>query len=462
VTATPLPLVAAGTTGWTQTIAGQDGGAIVRRTVLPGGVRVLSEAMPGLRSATIGFWVGVGSRDETTGHHGSTHFLEHLLFKGTRRRSAMDIASSFDAVGGESNAVTGKEHTCYYARVLDDDLPMAVDVLCDMVTSARLDLADVESERGVILEELAMNDDDPGDVVHERFAEAVLSPHPLGRPIGGTPETIRAVGRHDIADHYAEHYQAPGLVVTVAGGVQHEQVCELVAASLARSGWALPVDGTPYPRRATIADAVRATTAAASAVPGSEPSRLVVVNRPTEQANVVVGTTSLIATDPRRYSMSVLNAVLGGGMSSRLFQEIREARGLAYSVYSFASGYSDSGYFGLYAGCTPAKVDEVVSLLVSELRRLADGGVPDDELRRAHGQLRGGLVLGLEDTGSRMSRLGKAELVHGEFLGLDESLERINVVTAADVQSLAVDLTSRPLTLAVVGPFDPDRKFTVD
>jgi predicted Zn-dependent peptidase len=455
VTATPLPLVAAGTSGSTQTIAGQDGGAIVRRTVLPGGVRVLSEAMPGLRSATIGFWVGVGSRDETTGHHGSTHFLEHLLFKGTGRRSAMDIASSFDAVGGESNAVTGKEHTCYYARVLDDDLPMAVDVLCDMVTSARLDVSDVESERGVILEELAMNDDDPGDVVHERFAEAVLGSHPLGRPIGGTPETIRAVGRDDIADHYAEHYRAPGLVVTVAGGIDHEQVCELVAASLARSGWAMPADGTPYSRRQTV----EVVPAAAS---GPELNRLVVVNRPTEQANVVVGTTSLIATDPRRYSMSVLNAVLGGGMSSRLFQEIREVRGLAYSVYSFASGYSDSGYFGLYAGCTPAKVDEVVSLLVSELRRLAADGVPEEELLRAHGQLRGGLVLGLEDTGSRMSRLGKAELVHGEYLGLDESLERIKVVTAADVQSLAVDLTSRPLTLAVVGPFDPDRKFTVD
>ena len=453
MSAIPLPLVAAGTTGATQIIAGQDGGAIVRRTVLPGGVRVLSEAMPGLRSATIGFWVGVGSRDETTGHHGSTHFLEHLLFKGTTRRSAMDIATAFDTVGGESNAVTGKEHTCYYARVLDDDLPMAVDVLCDMVTSATLDLVDVESERGVILEELAMNDDDPGDVVHERFAEAVLGTHPLGRPIGGTAESIRAVGRDNIAEHYAQHYQAPGLVVTVAGGVDHEQVCGLVAASLARSGWRLDADGTPYPRRQVVE---------VSAGGAAEPGRTVVVNRPTEQANVVIGTTSLVATDPQRYAMSVLNAVLGGGMSSRLFQEIREKRGLAYSVYSFASGYSDSGYFGLYAGCTPAKVDEVISLLVSELRRLAADGVPEEELVRAHGQLRGGLVLGLEDTGSRMSRLGKAELVHGEFLGLDESLERINVVTADDVQSLARDLTSRPLTLAVVGPFDPDRKFTVD
>jgi predicted Zn-dependent peptidase len=371
----------------------------------------------------------------------------------------MDIATAFDEVGGESNAVTGKEHTCYYARVLDDDLPMAVDVLCDMVTSARLDVADVESERGVILEELAMNDDDPGDVVHERFAEAVLGAHPLGRPIGGTPETINAVGRDDIQAHYTEHYQAPGLVVTVAGGVDHEQVCDLVAASLARSGWAMPADGAPYSRRLTE-DTSGFVPAGATGSP-DVPSRLIVVNRPTEQANVVVGTTALVATDPRRYSMSVLNAVLGGGMSSRLFQEIREKRGLAYSVYSFASGYSDSGYFGLYAGCTPAKVDEVLTLLVSELRRLAADGVPEDELVRAHGQLSGGLVLGLEDTGSRMSRLGKAELVHGEYLGLDVALQRIRAVTAADVQSLAVDLSSRDLTLAVVGPFDPERKFKV-
>jgi predicted Zn-dependent peptidase len=431
-------------------VAGEAGGALVRRTVLPGGVRVLTEAMPGLRSATIGAWVGVGSRDEATGHHGSTHFLEHLLFKGTGRRTAMEIASAFDEVGGEANAVTGKEHTCYYARVLDDDLPMAVDVLCDMVSDARLDGEDVESERGVILEELAMNDDDPADVVHERFAEAVLGAHPLGRPIGGTPETIQAVGRKDIAAHYAEHYTPPGLVVTVAGGIDHDHVCGLVAEHLARSAWPLDDGGLPLPRRD---------------VPGAAPevaegsARRIVVRRQTEQAHVVLGTTSLTATDPRRYAMSVLNTVLGGGMSSRLFQEIREKRGLAYSVYSFSSGYSDSGYFGLYAGCTPSKIDEVVTVLVAELERLAGDGVPEDELARAHGQLAGGLVLGLEDTGSRMSRLGKAELVYGEYTGLDDALDRVRAVTAADVQALAADLAGRERTLAVVGPFEPDRVF---
>jgi predicted Zn-dependent peptidase len=450
VGAVPLPLIPAGSPAAVQTVAGEAGGALVRRTVLPGGVRVLTEAMPGLRSATIGCWVGVGSRDEATGHHGSTHFLEHLLFKGTGRRSAMEIASAFDAVGGEANAVTGKEHTCYYARVLDDDLPMAVDVLCDMVSDARLDDSDVESERGVILEELAMNDDDPADVVHERFAEAVLGMHPLGRPIGGTPETIRAVGRGDIAEHYAQHYTAPGLVVTVAGGIDHDAVCGLVSDHLSRSGWILDASGSPLARR-EVAESAR-TMAAGSA-------RRVVVRRSTEQAHIVLGTTSLTATDPRRYAMSVLNTVLGGGMSSRLFQEIRERRGLAYSVYSFSSGYSDSGYFGLYAGCTPAKVDEVIRLLVAELERLASDGVPADELARAHGQLAGGLVLGLEDTGSRMSRLGKAELVYGEYTGLDDALNKVRAVTAEQVQALAAELAGRERTLAVVGPFDPDREF---
>jgi predicted Zn-dependent peptidase len=446
VTGIPLPLNPAGSEQ--QTVSGEVGGAIVRRSVLPGGVRVLTETMPGLRSATFGCWVGVGSRDEADGHHGSTHFLEHLLFKGTTRRSAMDIASAFDAVGGEANAVTGKEHTCYYARVLDEDLGLAVDVLSDMVTSATLSDEDVESERGVILEELAMNDDDPGDVVHERFAELVLGDHPLGRPNGGTVDTNEAVGTPDILEHYRRHYRAPGLVVTAAGGLDHDEVCAGVMAELGRAGWPTVGDETPMARRPITEE-----------VSGAPTGRVLVVRRQIEQANVVLGCTGLTATDPRRYVMSVLNAVLGGGMSSRLFQEIREKRGLAYSVYSFASGHSDSGYFGLYAGCTPGKVDEVVTLLRSGLEELAGDGISDDELGRAHGQICGGLVLGLEDSGSRMSRLGKAELVHGEFASLDESLSRVRAVTGEQVQKLAVELAARPRSLAVVGPFDIDRAF---
>jgi predicted Zn-dependent peptidase len=426
-------------------VLGESAGATVRRSVLPGGVRVLTETVPGLRSVTVGAWVGVGSRDEASGHHGSTHFLEHLLFKGTARRSAMDIATAFDAVGGEANAATGKEHTCYYARVLDEDLPMAVDVIADMVTSATIADDDVDGERGVILEELAMNDDDPSDVVHELFAELVLGDHPLGRPIGGTPEAIREVPAAAIREHWAQHYEPGTLVVTAAGGADHEQVCELVERALATSGWPQDAAGLPRPRRTAGDDVVGAGT-------GS----VLTVRRSTEQANLVLGGLGLVATDPRRFGLSVLNAVLGGGMSSRLFQEVRELRGLAYSVYSFAAGYADSGYFGLYAGCSPGRVAEVVALLDEQWRAMATDGISEAELERGIGQVSGSLVLGLEDTGSRMSRLGKAELVHGEFLGLDEALARIRAVTRDDVRALAAELYARPRSLAVVGPFDAD------
>ncbi len=435
-----LPLVAPGDVG-SELTAGQDGGAVVRRSVLPGGVRVLSERMPGVRSATVGAWVGVGSRDERDGHHGSTHFLEHLLFKGTRTRSVMDIAEAFDAVGGEANAATGKEHTCYYARVLDADLPMAVDVITDMVTSAVLDPAELEVERGVFLEELAMNDDDPSDVAHEQFSTAVFGDHPLGRPIGGTPGTIRAVPRDAVWDHYREHYRPERLVVTAAGGVDHDELCALVLDSVRRGGWELCGDGVPEGRRAPELAGLPAT--------GAE----LTIHRATEQANVVLGGLGPTATDDRRFVLSVLTAVLGGGMSSRLFQEVREKRGLAYSVYAFASGHADTGLFGLYAGCAPGRVDEVLELLGVEWERVAQDGITSAELERTIGQLSGGLVLGLEDTGSRMSRLGKAELVHGELLTQEESLERIRAVTVREVQELAAELAARPRSVVRVGPF---------
>lgn len=435
-----LPLDPAGSPA-NELTAGQDG-ATIRRSVLPGGVRVLTEHMPGLRSATIGAWVGVGSRDETSGHFGSTHFLEHLLFKGTQRRTAMDIAEAFDAVGGEANAGTGKEHTVYYARVLDSDLPMAVDVITDMVTSARLDEDELETERGVILEELAMNDDDPSDVVHEEFAAAVLAGHPLGRPIGGTPDTIRAVPRAAVWEHYQWHYRPETLVVSAAGGVDHDALCDQVSQALTDGGWDLAAGATPRARR----DSADLTGV-------GEVGTELTVRRAVEQGNVIIGSTGISATDDRRFIMSVLSAVLGGGMSSRLFQEIREKRGLAYSTYSFASGHGGIGTFGLYAGCAPAKIDEVSELMVLELEKLADSGITASELARSIGQLSGGLVLGLEDTGSRMSRLGKADLVTGELLSVAESLERIRTVTAAEVQALAKDLAARPRSTVRVGPF---------
>jgi len=428
-------------------VHGTDGGSVVRRSVLPGGVRVLTEAMPGQRSATIGFWVGVGSRDEAPGQHGSTHFLEHLLFKGTKRRTALEIASAFDEVGGESNAATAKESTCYFARVLDSDLPMAIDVIADMITGAVLDPAEMEQERDVILEEIAMDSDDPTDVAHENFVAAVLGTHPLGRPIGGTPAAIRAVARDSVWEHYRRYYRPDELVITAAGGLEHDVVCGLVVEALHAAGWSLEPDAAPVERRSTERADITGTAG------------LHVVKRAVEQANIIMGCPTIVATDDRRYVMSVLNAVLGGGMSSRLFQEIREKRGLVYSTYSFASSYADAGYFGMYAGCTPSKVRQVLDLLGAELDKLADGGISDDELRKAVGQLCGGIVLALEDTGSRMSRLGRAELVSGEYQDIDETLRLIKSVTAEEVQDLAKELAAAPRTVTVVGPFEETETF---
>ncbi|WP_102161035.1 M16 family metallopeptidase [Zhihengliuella halotolerans] len=423
-------------------LAGEAGGAAVRRSVLPGGVRVLTESMPSQRSATIGFWVGVGSRDESPGTFGSTHFLEHLLFKGTQRRDAMDIASAFDEVGGESNAATAKESTCYYARVLDTDLPLAIDVIADMVTSAVLDPDELEQERGVILEELAMDNDDPADVAHERFVAAVLGEHPLGRPIGGTPEEINGITREAVLEHYRRYYTPAEIVVTAAGSLDHDDVCARVLAALQAAGWVLPDNARPVERRAH----------APAVIEGQH--TVDVVRRPVEQAHIVMGCPGIIATDERRQIMSVLNAVLGGGMSSRLFQEVREKRGLAYSTYSFSAAYSDAGYFGMYAGCSPAKAGQVIDLMGHELEKLAADGITEAELKKAVGQLSGGLVLALEDPGSRMSRLGRAELVTGHFQDIDTTLEKIRAVSAEDVRRLAADLAGRRRTVTVVGPFD--------
>jgi predicted Zn-dependent peptidase len=420
------------------------GDSLIRRSVLPSGVRILSEHVPGARSATIGYWVAVGSRDELPETYGSTHFLEHLLFKGTLGRSALDIAVSFDSVGGEHNAATAKEYTCYYAKVQDRDLPMAVDVIADMLTSSVLDPEEFENERGVILEELAMADDDPADVTSERFFEAVFGDHPLGRPIGGSPDTIAAVSRDSVWNHYRANYRAQDLVITVAGAVDHDELVANVTAALLRADWNLDLAAAPVGRRDPFDGVIERR------------SPLTVVQRPIEQANVIVGVPGLAAADPRRATLTVLNSILGGGMSSRLFQEIREKRGLAYSVYSFAPSYSDAGLFGIYAGCSPAKVSQVTELMLGEFRRLGRDGVTDEEMRRASGQLSGASALALEDSDTRMSRLGRSEITLGEFSDLDEALRRIALVTPTDVRELADELVSRPLSVTAVGTIAPD------
>lgn len=430
------------------------GGATVRRTVLPCGVRILSELVPGARSVTLGYWVAVGSRDEIPatsdgdGSHpaslGSTHFLEHLLFKGTPTRTAFDIAVAFDSVGGEHNALTAKEHTCYYAKVRDSDLAMAIDVMCDMITSSVIDAQEFETEREVILEELAMADDDPTDVAQERLYEAVFGGHPLGRPIGGDVSTIRAASRDAVVTHYRANYRPEDLVITAAGGLDHDVLVARVGEGLARAGWNLATASSPVARRTTVATALTPAT------------DFVSVARPIEQANIMLGMPGIVATDSRRFAQSIFNSVLGGGMSSRLFQEIREKRGLVYSVFSFASSYSDAGISGFYAGTAPGKAPEVTRLMLEEFWRIADSGITPDELARAQGQIAGASALALEDTDTRMSRLGRAEIATGEFNDYDTMLELLMAVTVDDVRALAADLASGPLSLVSVGKADDD------
>ena len=403
---------------------------------------MLTEQVPGARSVAFGIWVGVGSRDERPSQAGASHFLEHLLFKGTERRDAFEIAEAMDAVGGESNAFTGKEYTCFYARVLDEDLPLAVDVVSDQVLHSVLDADDVESEREVILEEIAMHDDDPSDVVHDAFARALFGDTPLGRPVIGSVGSVEGLSRRAVDRWYRSRYDLSSMVVSAAGGLDHPRLVRLVRKAFAAELDAATTDA-PAPLRTT-------------ARPPRGRSGVVAMDRPTEQANLVLGTTALRRDDPRRPALQVLNAALGGGTSSRLFQEVREERGLAYSVYSSTSAYADTGTFEVYAGCLPGKVREVLSLVREELARVAEHGLTDDEVRRSKSALRGSTVLDLEDTGSRMSRIGKAALVHEELLTPDEVLDRIAAVTPDDVRAVAADVLSRPLALGAIGPFGDD------
>ncbi|MDG6104521.1 insulinase family protein [Dactylosporangium aurantiacum] len=422
----------------TQTLAEDPLGGTVRRTVLPNGLRILTEAIPAMRSVSFGVWVGIGSRDETPALSGVSHFLEHLLFKGTKRRSALEISSQIEAVGGETNAFTAKEYTCYYARVLDADLPLAIDVVCDLVIDSVLTDADVETERGVILEEIAMHDDEPGDEVHDVFTEAIFGNHPLGRQISGTVASISALTRKQIDGFYRRRYLPSQMVVAAAGNLDHAKVVKAVRAAFA----GLSTAADPAPRRSRT-----------TRVPARS-GQVVVRNKDTEQAHLVLGCVGYPRQHENRFALGALNNVLGGGMSSRLFQQIREQRGLAYSVYSFTSQYSDAGLFGVYAGCAPGKVEEVLAITRDELARVAQDGISDAEVERGKGMLKGAVVLGLEDTGSRMSRLGKGELLYDELLSVDEVLRRVDLVTPETVRQVAGELLSRPMSLAVIGDFD--------
>jgi predicted Zn-dependent peptidase len=412
----------------------------IRRTEYASGLRIVSEAMPAMRSIAFGIWVDVGSRDERPKIAGASHFLEHLLFKGTKRRTARAIAEAFDAVGGDLNAFTAKEYTCYYCRVSDQDLPMAVEFMSDMLQSSVLARADFEAERLVILEEINMRDDDPGDLIHDLFAETLWQGHPLGRPVLGTRETVTSVSRDQIARFYRKLYQPPHFVIAAAGNLDHDELCRLIEGEMETG---LRVSGKSRDVRTggDVPEAFGETT---------------VRHRTTEQAHINVGTNGYSRKAPERFAFGAVNSALGGGMSSRLFQEIREKRGLAYSVYSYHTMFAETGLFSVYAGTTPARASDVLTIVRREMEDIASGGLTEDELERAKGHLKGSLVLSLEDTSGRMSRIGRSEIAHGEILSVDELLARTDAVTKQDAERSAQEVFGRPLALAVIGPFEAD------
>jgi predicted Zn-dependent peptidase len=412
----------------------------IARTEFTSGLRVVTERMPGVRSVALGIWVLAGSRDEEPAVSGSSHFLEHLLFKGTTSRSALDIAQNFDAVGGDLNAFTAKEYTCFYSRVLDRDLPMAVEHLSDMLQHSLIRKLDLDAERQVILEEINMHEDSPEDVVHDLYTEVLWPEHPLGRPILGTVGTIEAATPQRVRRFYHRHYVPGNFVVVAAGNVRHEDLIVLLRRHVdtgralregQRSSWNFRAGGA-----------------------SPEPSgRSLTKRRKTEQAHICLGTNGLARTDPDRFAFLIVNTALGGGMSSRLFQKIREERGLAYSVYSYHSQYTEAGIFTAYAGTAPARAHEVVGLLRREVDDVGAGGLTVQEFERAKGHVKGSLVLSLEDPGGRMSRLGKSEIAHGEILTVDQTLKRIDAVTIDDARRVAERVLSQPTTLTVLGPF---------
>ncbi len=411
----------------------------IRRTEFESGLRVVTERMPGVRSAALGFWVLAGSRDEPPRISGSSHFLEHLLFKGTKTRTARDIAEAFDAVGGDVNAFTAKEYTCFYSRVRDRDLPMAVDHLCDMLENSVIRTSDFEAERQVILEEIHMHEDAPDDLIHDLLNETLWPEHPLGRPILGTIQSITAATRDQVRRFYRRHYLPGSFVVVAAGNVQHDALIDQIRLHM-DTGRVRSEGPSSWRRRE------------AGSAPASSGLTLV-KRRKTEQAHICIGTNGLSRSDPDRFAFGIVNNALGGGMSSRLFQEIREKRGLAYSVYSYHTMYVEAGLFAAYAGTTPNRARDVLAILREQLGDVAEGGLTEGEFERAKSHMKGSLVLSLEDPGGRMSRLGKSEISHGEILTVNQILQRIEAVTLDDARRVAKRVLSQPTALAVLGPF---------
>jgi predicted Zn-dependent peptidase len=408
---------------------------LIQVTALDNGLRIVTERMPDVRSVTFGIEVGTGSRDEPAAAAGASHFLEHLLFKGTATRTGREISELIDAAGGDMNAATGREVTSYHTRVLDDDAELGLDLLCETVLQPALLAEDVEVERGVILEELLLRGDEPSDYVHDVFVEALFPDHPLGRDPLGTEETVAGLNRDGIRRFWSDHYRPGNMVVAAAGHLDHDEIVKAVADRFDGLTGGAPPPRTP-PGGADAAGSVA------------------VVEEDTDQAHVVLGMRGLDRSDPRRYALAVLEHVLGGGLSSRLWQQVREERGLAYSVYSYRSGYEGAGTLSVYAGTAPDHLDEVLGLCTGILDDLAANGVTPRELEVAQGHLVGDLALSLEDSASRMGRIGRSLLVHGEIHTFEEVVALLRAVTAAEVADVAATVLTRPRTLAVVGPVE--------
>ncbi len=405
-----------------------------RKTTLPSGLRVLTESMPAVRSATVGVWADVGSAAERHERRGISHLVEHMLFKGTKRRSASAIAETMDGVGGNLNAFTDKETTCYYAKVIDRHVPLAVDVLVDMFLHSTFDPAELAKEKKVILEEIKMYDDSPDELIHDLFLQTMWNGSNLGEPTIGFAETIGTVTPEDLRAHMSAHYAANSVVVAAAGNVEHDRFVELVAEQFAGFNGRCEL-AQPESPVATPSAHIR--------------------HKDSEQAYIVLGTHGLSVRDERRYALSILDTILGGGMSSRLFQEIREKRGLVYTVYSFQAAYREAGLLGVYAGTSAENVQSCIDVIVEQFGRVRDVPVGEDELRLAKEHIKGNLTLSLESTSSRMIRLGRNEFALGRYLGAEEIEASIDAVTAGEVQTLAADLLEDSnLGLCIIGPVD--------
>ena len=405
-------------------------GLSYKKTILPNGIRVVTEEIPYVRSISIGAWIDVGSRDEDTHTNGISHFLEHMVFKGTQRYSTQGIARSLETLGGYLNAFTTKEHTCFYARILDEHLPQAVDVISELVQSPTFPVRELEKEKNVVIEEIKNIEDDPDDLIHDYFDRSLYHKHPLGLPIIGTPENVSSFNQDLLYKYMREHYISNRIVVAAAGHLTHEQLLEQVTKR-----FTLPQKKNP-PRE--LSASVR-----------SSRSKKETFEKPITQSHICIGTLGYSVKSRQRYPLLILNTILGEGMSSRLFQNIREKYGFAYSVYSFANMMSDTGNFGVYIGTDKNNIDNSIGLIHKELEKLVRKPVSTSEIKRAKAQVKGSMTLGLESTSSRMMRLGSGELYYGHFMPVDEVLKKIDAVSIEEVHELAAKL------------FDPTKFSTV-